>query len=88
MLILQRGQYDKIAESVQFTYSHKSTVLQAIKQKAVNLLLCNPNPKTIVNSMLHCKKRLAIFPSPAGMSLTKLSLARNNFMIPGQGEFG
>jgi hypothetical protein len=23
----------------------------------------------------HCKKRLAIFPSPAGMSLTKLSLA-------------
>jgi hypothetical protein len=23
----------------------------------------------------HCKKRLAVFPSPAGMSLTKLSLA-------------
>ncbi len=23
---------------------------------------------------LHCKKRLATFPSPAGMSLTKLSL--------------
>ncbi len=44
MLILQRGQYDKIAESVQFTYSHKSTVLQAIKKKAVNLLLCNPKP--------------------------------------------
>jgi hypothetical protein len=27
---------------------------------------------------IHCKKRLAIFPSPAGMSLTRLSLARNN----------
>jgi hypothetical protein len=25
----------------------------------------------------HCKRRLAIFPSPAGMSLTKLSLAGN-----------
>ncbi len=27
---------------------------------------------------LHCKKRLAVFPSPAGMPLTKLSLAGNN----------
>ncbi len=30
---------------------------------------------------LHCKKRLAIFPSPSGMSLTKLSLAGNNLVI-------
>jgi hypothetical protein len=30
---------------------------------------------------LHCKKRLSIFPSPAGMSLAKLSL-------PGKEEFG
>jgi hypothetical protein len=37
---------------------------------------------------LHCKKRLAIFPSPAGMALTKLSLAKNNLIITGQGEFG
>jgi hypothetical protein len=35
--------------------------------------------------IVHCKKSLAAFPSPAGMSLTKLSLAGN---IPGQGEFG
>jgi NRAMP (natural resistance-associated macrophage protein)-like metal ion transporter len=27
---------------------------------------------------LHCKTRLAVFPSPARMSLTKLSLAGNN----------
>ncbi len=27
---------------------------------------------------VHCKKRLAVFPSPAGMSLTKLSLGGNN----------
>jgi hypothetical protein len=37
---------------------------------------------------VHCKKRLTIFPSPTGMSLTKLSLARNNIIIPGQREFG
>jgi hypothetical protein len=33
---------------------------------------------------LHCKKELAVFPSPAGMSLTKLSLGGKNFA---QGEF-
>ncbi len=34
---------------------------------------------------LHCKTRLAVFLSPAGMSLT---LAENNLIIPGRGEFG
>jgi hypothetical protein len=37
------------------------------------------------------KKRLTMFPSPAGMSLTKLSPAGNNLIIPGppgQGVFG
>ncbi len=37
---------------------------------------------------VHCKKRLAGFPSPAGMSLTEFSLAGNNLINPGQGEFG
>jgi hypothetical protein len=32
--------------------------------------------------MVHCKKRLAIFLSPIGMSLTKLSLGRNNKIFP------
>ncbi len=31
---------------------------------------------------LHCKKGLAVFPSPAGMSLTKLFLGGNNLIIP------
>ncbi len=31
----------------------------------------------------HCKKRLAVFPSPAGMSLTKLSLDGNDLFFPG-----
>jgi hypothetical protein len=29
----------------------------------------------------HCKKRLSFFPSPAGMSQTKLSLARKNLKL-------
>jgi hypothetical protein len=32
----------------------------------------------------HCKKRLSFIPPPVGMSLTKLSLAGNNLMIPGK----
>jgi hypothetical protein len=44
------------------------------------------NPKQI--PCLHCKKKLAIFLFPAGISITKLSLAANNLIIPGQGEFG
>jgi hypothetical protein len=37
---------------------------------------------------VHCKKNLAVFPYPAGLLLTKLSLAKNNIIIPGQEEFG
>jgi hypothetical protein len=37
--------------------------------------------------LVHCKKRLSIFPSPAGMPLTKLSMAGNNLIISDQGEF-
>ncbi len=37
---------------------------------------------------IHCKKWFAIFPSPAWMSLIKLSLDWNNLIILAQGEFG
>ncbi len=42
---------------------------------------------------LHRKKSFSIFPSPAGMSLTKLSLGRSNLyvydaIISDLGEFG
>jgi hypothetical protein len=33
---------------------------------------------TGIGEAIHCKNSLAIFPSPSGMSLTKLSLAGNN----------
>jgi hypothetical protein len=33
-------------------------------------------------------KKFIVFPSSAGMSLTKLSLAGDNLKIPVQGEFG
>jgi hypothetical protein len=46
-------------------------------------------PKKVAKKVMeHCKKRLRIFLSPAGMSLTKLSLAGNNLIFPGQSEFG
>jgi hypothetical protein len=31
--------------------------------------------------LLHCKKELAVFPSPAGMSLIKLFLGGNNLVF-------
>ncbi len=37
---------------------------------------------------IHCKQRFAVFPPPAGMSLTKPSLAGNNLIIPVLVEFG
>jgi hypothetical protein len=40
------------------------------------------------NQQFTVKKRLATFPSPDGMSLTKLSLGGNNLIIPAQEEFG
>ncbi len=39
-------------------------------------------------SWIHRKKRLTTFTSPARMSLTKLSLSRNNLIIPAPGKFG
>ncbi len=36
----------------------------------------------------HCKKELAVFPSPAGMSLIKLFLGGKNLVFPAQREFG
>jgi hypothetical protein len=35
-----------------------------------------------IGKVLHCKKRLTIFPPLAGMSITKLSLAGNNLIFP------
>jgi hypothetical protein len=42
----------------------------------------------LLPSPIHCKKRLAVFPSTAGMPLIKLSLDGINLIIPSQGEFG
>jgi hypothetical protein len=42
----------------------------------------------MLEKAVHCKKSLSISPSPAGMSLTKLTLAGNYLIIPGHGDFG
>jgi hypothetical protein len=58
---------------VQPHHSHATLYLLALMMKKASV---------------HCKKWLNIFPSPAGMSLTKLSLSWNNLIIPDQREFG
>ncbi len=71
-------------------YAYPITVL------LVGDFLCTQYSRTGLNDFiwvsaperLHCKKRLAVFSSPAGMSLTKLSLAKNILIIPAQGGFG
>jgi hypothetical protein len=40
-----------------------------------------PRRRIAATSSLHRKKRFTSFPSPAGMSLTKLPLGRNNSVI-------
>jgi hypothetical protein len=41
-----------------------------------------------LNGILTLYKKVSHFLFPSGMSLTKLFLAGNNLIIPGQGEFG
>jgi hypothetical protein len=52
------------------------------------VLYCDESLKMVVILTVmmasHTVKRLAIYPSPAGTPLTKLSLAGNNLIIPGQ----
>ncbi len=67
-------EYTQIGFSVQCTITSQATDKPPIS----SLTICT----------LHCYKRFAIFPTPAGMSLTKLSMAGNNLIITVQGEFG
>jgi hypothetical protein len=48
----------------------------------------NETNTTIADDLvtLHCKKKAIVFLFPAGMSLTKLSLAGNYYIIPSQRE--
>jgi hypothetical protein len=41
-----------------------------------------------LNVDIYTVKKVSGFPSPAGMSLTKVSLDGNNLIIPDQGDFG
>ena len=60
--------------------------LRSDPRLTVVLISHAPGLQTLPSFLLHCTKTLAIFPSPAGMSLTKLSLAGNNKIILAQGE--
>ncbi len=52
------------------------------QKKNLKIFLCLLFPLYSCSTVLHCKKRLSFFPSPAGMSLTKMSLAGINLIIP------
>jgi hypothetical protein len=51
-------------------------------RKCANSAVC-----TLSKHVVHCKKRKEFSVPAAGMSLTKLSLAGKNLIIPAQGEF-
>jgi hypothetical protein len=54
----------------------------------INCVTPPPPPVEAMQYTVHGKKSLSNFPSPAGMSLIKLSWGSNNLIIPVQGEFG
>jgi hypothetical protein len=58
-----------------------------MEEKAINLRIKEDTCCTF-HCKVHCKKRCAVFPSAAGMSLTKISLYGSNIIIPNQGQFG
>jgi len=64
---------------------YKSFLLPLYKCSDCPLDTCLGLKMAGLNSV-HCKKGLAMFPSPAGMSLTKLSLAGNNLPSPSPGK--
>jgi hypothetical protein len=52
--------------------------VEVVFRRRVSQPPTRPSPQVVYILKIHCKKRLAVFPSPAGMSRTKLSQARNN----------
>jgi hypothetical protein len=63
------------------TFSAKEIMIVKKRRSDIETLGIN-------DSFIHCKKRTSIFPSPAGIPLSKLSLAGKNLIIPGQRVFG
>jgi hypothetical protein len=67
---------------LQAFFSHSSMNVKSLTLKlpyVVHWLFYYLSTGPMVNR--HCKKRLSLFPSPAGMTLTKLSLARKNLKL-------
>jgi hypothetical protein len=79
--------------TVQYGVNAISTILISLNHllfQKLNTLLCikKQTRNRHAKRYLFTVKNLTIFPSPAGMSLTKLSLDGNSLIIPVQGEFG
>jgi hypothetical protein len=66
-------------------HSFELTIFRTVKNEYVNTTAYY---KMCSIDTVQRKKGFSIFPSPAGLSLTKLSLGWNNLSIPAQGELG
>jgi hypothetical protein len=83
---------DEVSDSLKQSYTKyigqsNCTLLQSRETVHLNLGLRNKifiREQRLAILTVYCKKRFAIFPSPVGMSLTKLSLDGNNLTIPVQ----
>jgi hypothetical protein len=66
------------------SHYHQANLIWRSTKEILEIFLKNP----ALGPYFDLLKSFSIFPSPAGMSLTKLSLGRNHEIIPAQGDFG
>jgi hypothetical protein len=66
------------------------SAIESKSEFSIQSMIWVPPPPNLQVSVArqYTVKKVAVFLSPAGMSLTKLFLAGNILIIPGQREFG
>ncbi len=72
-----RNKYNRRARE----FHARKTSMKDNVHDVYNYLLCTSDAYMFLTRQYTVKKGFAVFPSPAGMSLTKLSLAGNNLSI-------
>jgi hypothetical protein len=81
--------YAPLLPSIDFTPESKGKAIDnSPGQKFYAAVQASSCESFEIQIYIQCKKKVSHFQSPAGMSLTKLSLAGNSLIIPGRGEFG
>jgi hypothetical protein len=82
LLNFARRQFYK-SEVFTYTLGNKRRIFQQFSLvDFLHILIADFRPATIhYLTIVHCKNELAVFPSPAGMSLIKLFLGGNNLVF-------